>query len=293
MKRRIIKQGVDSHTLTLPKSWIENFHIKAGEEVEVTRKDRSLIITPKYVAEKKSKRIILPSGIHSSAIWRVINAAYVTGYQEIVIILAEDKNARQPYTAINTLLQKIVDGFVGMEIVEQTKEKTIIKELAVSNPEEFENSFKRMFFVLETMINEALEGSKEKDAEKISAAISTDSVINKFSQYCMRLLNQFGYQDYQKTVDVYKLVSHLEQLGDEITSYLKRRKIINKKEVEIFEKVAEMLKEAYSILHKKNLDSAMKSMSLIKENLDLNYKEFRPIYEQIREIYQSVVQVII
>ncbi len=43
MKRKIIKQGNDTLTITLPRMWCDKFGVKAGDEVNVEENDNSLI----------------------------------------------------------------------------------------------------------------------------------------------------------------------------------------------------------------------------------------------------------
>ena len=45
MKRRIIKQGNNSYTLTLPISWIKENHLRGGDEIEIDEEDSKLIIS--------------------------------------------------------------------------------------------------------------------------------------------------------------------------------------------------------------------------------------------------------
>jgi len=50
MRRRIIKQGNHSYTLTVPVTWIRDQKLEQGGEVEVNQEDNNLIISlPKDV----------------------------------------------------------------------------------------------------------------------------------------------------------------------------------------------------------------------------------------------------
>ena len=95
MKRRVIKQGIESHTITLPKKWIKDFHIKPGQEIDITQQERSLVITPDFTVLRKIKKLKFDLSTHHIVMWRIIGAAYVTGYQEIVIELVENKKTKQ------------------------------------------------------------------------------------------------------------------------------------------------------------------------------------------------------
>ena len=45
MKRRIVKQGHNTHTITLPSQWVKLNNLKSGQELDVVEQENRLIIT--------------------------------------------------------------------------------------------------------------------------------------------------------------------------------------------------------------------------------------------------------
>ena len=68
MKRRIIKQGHNAYTVTLPINWIKRLNIKPKDEIDLNDNGNQVIISAKNNSEKNSvtfdiSDIIARSGI--------------------------------------------------------------------------------------------------------------------------------------------------------------------------------------------------------------------------------------
>lgn len=53
MKRRIIKQGHNTLTVTLPSAWVKDLNIHAGDEIDLVEEANGLLLT----TEKKTEKI--------------------------------------------------------------------------------------------------------------------------------------------------------------------------------------------------------------------------------------------
>ena len=45
MRRKLIKQGIDTYTLSLPVKWIRKNNLKASEEVDIGEEGSNLMVT--------------------------------------------------------------------------------------------------------------------------------------------------------------------------------------------------------------------------------------------------------
>ena len=54
MKRKIIKQGHNTLTMTLPSDWVRKLNLEAGEEVDVCENNGSLVIKHIFVSSSLS-----------------------------------------------------------------------------------------------------------------------------------------------------------------------------------------------------------------------------------------------
>jgi AbrB family looped-hinge helix DNA binding protein len=228
MKRRIIKQGHNTLTITLPTDWAKKFNIKPGDEVDINEQGRNIIITPNVKAETTSTTIDI-TGLSVPLIWRFVSSAYRDGHNTIKIMfenkpfcdmytaftydtfqLKQDKNELSSIEAI----QSLVNRFVGVEIIEQRTNYCIVQELGETSIKEFENALRRIFLLLQSLSQgtiEAINGKKDT----LKAAHIMDTNIDRFEDFCLRVLNKNGYSDFKKTQTMYAIVFLLELLGDE------------------------------------------------------------------------------
>ena len=235
MKRKIIKQGHSTLTITLPSEWSKKFNLKAGSEIDLVEKDNGLFIsTEKNSEEKKAEFNITDLDIPT--IWRYFMAVYRQGYDEIKVSFDPDLKIESPYkfytshrldlkykkerekrTAVE-VLHGFVNRFIGLEIVEFGKDYIIVKEMGELTSKEFDNSLRRVFLIVQQMAEETLEAIKNNNHSILKHMHDVDINLDKFRDYCVRILNKIGNKDSNKSALIYSLLSLLELIGDEFKS---------------------------------------------------------------------------
>ena len=86
MKRKIIRQGHNTLTVTLPSKWAAKNGIKPGDEVDITENETSLVIGSSPKGAGGESITVDISGLTPPIIWRMISSAYRAGYSEIKVI---------------------------------------------------------------------------------------------------------------------------------------------------------------------------------------------------------------
>ena len=146
MRRRIIKQGHNTLTVTLPSKWVQLFNLKQGDEIEINERENGLFLTTEKHDEELKTEIDL-AGLDIPTIWKFIMAVYREGYDEITIkfdpnmkyehplrffsldayALKKGKLAEHtPYEVLRTMTSR----FIGFEIIEHHKNYCVIKNMA-------------------------------------------------------------------------------------------------------------------------------------------------------------------
>jgi len=101
-----------------------------------------------------------------------------------------------------------------------------------------------------------------------------DYSVNKFSNYCLRLLIKRGYVDFRKTPSYYHLIKSLEELGDRYKDlcnfYLDNKEKVDKNFMSVLGSVNNHLDEFYELFYKYDEDGI--------ENL---FKKIRLTYDKI------------
>jgi len=247
MKRKVVKQGSATLTVSLPTSWTKKYNIKPGDEIEMEVQDKAILITNNNPIAIETKEINI-SKLHP-LINRTILRAYQQGYDEIKLIFDRPELMQK--------LQRIINELIGFEAVEQGKSYCILRDISGSSNEEFENIYRRIFLLLKSMANDSYDWFKEENYDNLKNIAYRDVDINKFTNFCLRHLNKKGHQDYTKTPTVFFIIQRLEEIGDsykELINHIAEKRIKPKKELlDIYYKTGELLNLCYefSFQHKR------------------------------------------
>jgi phosphate uptake regulator len=233
MKRKVIKQGHNTLTITLPCKWAKKQGINAGDEIDFEEKDNALLLSTDKQAPLL-KITLDTTGVSIPVLWRHLISAYRAGYDEIIIRFdpPEEKN-KEVYTGFGyqTLqwlfpkgilkltpieaIQALVNRLVGVEIIDQKENYCVIKEMGETMFKEFDNSLRRIFLLILSMANEIYASYTTNKKEMLKAIHLIDTNLDRFEDFCLRVLNKKSYSDYKKTTTMYNLVFILEMVGDE------------------------------------------------------------------------------
>jgi phosphate uptake regulator len=232
MKRKIIKQGHNTLTLTLPSEWVKKFNLAPGSEVDVNERDNGLFIsTEKNNSHRKAEFDITEMDIPT--IWKYFMAVYREGYDEVLIKFKVGHTLESPYkfltqhrldikygkkaekSTVLEFLHDLVNRFVGFEIVEHGKDFVLIKDMSEPTSREFENALRRVFLLINQMSDEICEVLRTKNTKMLGHIHDVDVNLDKFHDYCIRILNKIGNKDCKKTSLLFANLYLLELLGDE------------------------------------------------------------------------------
>jgi phosphate uptake regulator len=157
--RKLVKSGAASHTVALPKDWLDKNKLKKGDLLYITEKDNELIISSDTKAPQKTKKeiSIAVDKKEINTIRRQTISAYINNYS-IFTFHGDELNKKLEK------IRKILDNFLALETVEQTATKLVAKDFL--NLEEFSitNTIRRMDMLTRSIITDAKKGKKESQA---------------------------------------------------------------------------------------------------------------------------------
>jgi len=269
MKRRVIKQGHNTLTITLPSVWSKKYNVAPGDELDIEEQGKSLLVHAEKGADMPRRAIVDVRGLPVPLIWRYVSSAYRSGYDEIKIMFDESKTMKSLYTAFsyNTIdkishdgnfapieaIQALVNRFVGVEIIDQQRNYCIAKELGETTYKEFDNALRRIFLLLLHLSEQMIVSLKKKDLRSLKSVHMVDTNLDRFQDFCLRVLNRKGYVKFQKTPTVYSLIFLLELIGDEYKKIaihlLEAKGNIDKKMFELFEVQDKQLRRFYELFY--------------------------------------------
>lgn len=263
MKRKIALIGPSTLMVSLPSKWAKKYCLKKGDEIEITENNEKLIVSTQN--ELFSKVIEINVSSLDKMLYRLIGAIYKSGYEQVKIIF----NSSKQLETIYDVLRKTCLGF---EIIEQSKNYIIIKEISKPEHHEFENVLRRNFLFLLSTANDSLDSAKKQDYEELKNITLRDHNINKYSDFCRRILNKKPISE-SKNAPLYHIVEQLEKIGDfykELCLYMCNNKLkLDKEILEIYQKVNEFLNFFYELFYKFNFSSLEEFSNKRQEVLDL------------------------
>ncbi|MFH1072085.1 MAG: AbrB/MazE/SpoVT family DNA-binding domain-containing protein [Nanoarchaeota archaeon] len=207
MKRKVSKIGPATLMVSLPSKWAREQNIKKGDEIELTIIDNILKISPSDKELKKGKTVMIDMTRLGVSGGRSIGALYKAGVDEIHI---RYENPEQL-----AIIQNNIRDLIGFEMVRQSANKCIIKEVSIASEEDFPMLMNRTFLLIESVVDDGYAVLENKQYDALQSLIERDLAINRFSNYLRRILNMSYQLPHVQRVMTYFIVNELENMGDE------------------------------------------------------------------------------
>jgi len=293
MKRKVVLHGPSTLTVSLPTTWVKKFNIKKGDELEVEEQGRELKISTErdFTLDKKEFNI----GDLEKLVRVYITSSYVQGCDEISI---KYKDISQ----VEKIRDFISRELIGFEIVKQNKDGCLIKNLATPNKDEFNIALRRIFLLLIDFSDECLDAIQKDDTKRLKNMWLMDCNINKFTNYCLRLLTKTGHINHKKIPLYYYFVKSLEEIADRYEDlckfHLNNNKKASKEFISILKEINNHLNEFYNLFYKydeKKIEILISELKLVNNKI-LNSKEklstnLHSIYKDIRDLLSALIEI--
>ncbi len=242
MRRKIIKQGAATLTVSLPAKWTKKFSLKSGDELDLEEKNTALIVTSAKAAEHKKETLDLSK--LDTLTKRIVASKYLEGVDEIEVKFNTLNKAR--------IIQQRVRDMIGMEVIQQGKNFLVIKDISGATEKALDPIVRRIFFMISSLAEECLNSISNRETD-LTYLEDMENNIDRFTDHCLRILVKYGYSDYWKTPIVYTIILLLEQLADEyriFTNYITRNKIkLDQSNIEIFEDIHKLFKQFENLFY--------------------------------------------
>ncbi len=225
--------GRSTNVVSLPRKWVLRYGLKAGDEVEVAEQGKQLLLsTEKDKAVEKAK-------LNISALYPIHNyamlAMYIKGAEELEITSEKaELISRLPTHPMNQLS--------GYEIIEQTKNRALVKDVSGNKEIDLQTLFRRVWLLIISMSEETISSLKKKEKD-FSHIVAMDLNVNRLAHLILRLINKRGIIN---APVLYYMAAQLELIGD---TYKRLAKHVQNQENEIkfLEKVNKQLRQSYEL----------------------------------------------
>ncbi len=264
MKRRVVKHGSATLTISLPIKWVKKYGIKPGDELEINEEKGNLIISTSRDVNQVQSAVLDIEKFGIIGI-RALCALYRSGCDVIRV------NYNNPKTIAE--IEEFVPQLPGFEIMQQDDVSCTLKEVSIpTRTDDIDDIIKRTFIVLMSVAKDVEENvPKPNNHESLRTLCKRDATINKFCNFCRRILNKKGISRIKDAPMIYYMLEALENLGDEYKYFCK---LIIDENLEVTPKIITTIKETnklvegfYYLYFKFSDDSARRFQEAARANL--------------------------
>ncbi|MBW3015749.1 hypothetical protein KY330_04970 [Candidatus Woesearchaeota archaeon] len=212
MRRKVNKVGINTLTVSLPSKWVEENKVEKGDELFLDMNGSELLISTQSVKYTGKKVVIDLRNVKDIA-RRVFAIPYIRGYDEVKIL----------YTNPNVidLIENTAYFLTGFDLVEQTPEFLILRNIAKIDPDKFDETFERAFNGVLAVLNDLEKDFQIGKFDNFHSLLKYETLLNKLDFFCRRLINVHGYKDKGLSTSVYVTVQYLEVISDIVRDLIK------------------------------------------------------------------------
>jgi phosphate uptake regulator len=187
--RKVQFTGRSTYVLSLPKRWIEEMRLHAGDQVTLVREnDNSLSIVPTNIGPVESlaeATAVITSSEGESSLRRRVVSMYLAGYNIIHLKLKTGRISPALRDAVRDVVRR---NLVGTEMIADASD-IITLQVLLSLPELSVNTaIRRMYLIASSMHRDAMTALLELNSELAREVIKSDDEVDRFSLYVLRNL---------------------------------------------------------------------------------------------------------
>ncbi len=312
--RKIQKIGNSSYALVLPKEWVRELKIDKSGSLFIEVEGPKLIISPSenvFETEKFKFNIEVSDSDKASLISRIFISAYLLGAKFITIKSKEGKLRQTLKEELKKLAKELM---IGIEVTEESAESITFQELVYWPSVNLNALIRRMHNIALSMIRDSYTAILKDDLEIKLSVISSDSEVDRFYFYGVRVLNgilynedmlkSFGLKRYAHVLISKSLIKSIERIADHAVSIASSGVVLKNNGTEfidqIYKQVTEVFEAIYEVLLYKDRIKAneiIEKVEKIRENISKANtnapKDVLEHFERIAEYTSDIAENII
>ena len=185
--RRIQKTGGSTFIVSLPKSWVVQRNLRAGDVLLFApRSDGSLTVYPEEGKHDEEHRrvVLVENDMAEPHLFRLLVAEYIAGAPLLEIRTHGRMNART---------RDIVRGFaqrmIGPEILEETAEAVVLQDVVGANPLPIPSVIRRMHQMVRSMQTDAMTSFRSQDSSIAKDVVERDWEVDRLHWFVEKQLS--------------------------------------------------------------------------------------------------------
>ena len=298
--RKVQITGGSTYIVSLPKSWVKQMRIKAGDPVWIkARQDGALVLSPKVKGEKVTRKKVLEieDEIGEHLIRKLIGM-YIAGYNTIEI---RSKKNMEP--EMSRAIRDFTKMVVGPEIIDETDKCVVLQDLI--DPVEFsqKKGLRRMYLLVKSMHKDAITALKKREKKLAKDIITRDWDVDRLDWMIVKQYNlilndteiaeSIGVHS-EKSLNLMLISRIIERIGDHATKMAESLLVLDGMDIDdgIVKEIANESDISLQILDKSMNAFFSENLNEANEAIDLRDKLNRmsdSLMKKIREQEGDVV----
>ena len=245
MQRKLVRQGNNALTVTLPAKWTKLHNLAAGSIVEIQENESKLQISSKQLRSTRSVDIKLDSRKEYS-IRSIIASCYKEGYGIINLHFEKQISPK--------ILHKVISSFTGLEIISHTKNSFEIRCFLNIEEGDCAQLLEKLFHTTQYIASLLKPDPQAADIDEINTLVELS--VRKLRDHALRAIAtmRFGAE---KSYEYYDIVTVLEKIAASLRRLMKTLQETKDPEAQEVEKI----QEHFSLLYKAYLSQKFKTAS--------------------------------
>lgn len=185
--RRIQKTGGSTFIVSLPKSWVVQRSLRAGDVLLFApRSDGSLTVYPEegQRAEEHRRLVLVENDMPESHLFRLLVAEYIAGAPLLELRTRGRMNART-----RDIIRGFAQRMIGPEILEETAEAVVLQDVVGANPLPIPSVIRRMHQMVRSMQTDAMASFRSQDASIAKDVVERDWEVDRLHWFVEKQLS--------------------------------------------------------------------------------------------------------
>ena len=178
--RKVQVTGGSTYTVSIPKDWATENGISAGSQVEFYPEGDSLVLTP-LTEDEHTEGTLDITNLGGEELTRALMTMYVSGFDIIAL------ESGRITTDQRRTIRQATQSLVGLEVLEETRDRVVIRDLLDSSELSIHNAVTRMRLIALSMLEDAVTALSELDMDLAEDVIQRDDDVDRLWMVVSRI----------------------------------------------------------------------------------------------------------
>ena len=300
--RKVQVTGGSTYTVSIPKGWATENDVGAGTEVEFYPDGDSLFLTPRS-DEERTRGTLDITDLRGQDLTRAVTTMYVSGF-DVIELSGSEIAAEQRST-----IREVVQSLVGLEVLEETRDRVVIRDLLDSSELSIHNAVTRMRLISLSMLADSITALSELDHDLARDVIGRDDDLDRLWLVVSRIFRatlrtpkaaeELGLPR-EECFDYHSSARQLERVGDHATKIahltLKFDEPLPEAVIaaieDLHEDAVEVIDSAMDALFEEDTEAASRQANVARAGVRAIDERVRAIDELLRDLDPARAQLL-